>query len=1084
MKQFYFFAFLLVWMVRPVGGVAQTLADADRLLAEADSLQMFENCEGFMPKIEQSISIYEKVLEKDTFRLSNKLDSISVRVSYCNNKEAFRISDWALELRIKKFGLQSSSVAESYFNRHQLFSFNKDSINTVNTLLNSFKIFSIDSTNTCQMLKVLNTLGDMYDWYGDQAKTKYYYLKSLSLAKNEPCSEEAFERIIFFYEKIGNIDSATYYEEMKMEKLGVFSYDLLEKYIKIRNFEKFKNYSDKLLSSPVADTLRIYNYIIGGYEDIDDYEKAVEYLYLKLAFLKKRNNFNDLEREEYIDTYKVIGSAFLQKGDYMTAIEYYRFALTYVNDTDKILKTQILTSLGLAYSTIGNHNKAIEVIKQAYELMKNEFMPDLINANQLALANAYMENHQYANAIETCKKILEIKVPYFGKEYIESTCTLILGRTYILNKNYKEAYEILNESLYLPKNNDFIPHIYNELSFFYWSTKNYEKGIEMSNISIKHFKKSANNSGEDLNYIMALSLLQANKIGLYLKTSNINYLYESDDISSKIIPVVDTTINKLMFSDNKLSYSKMIWNLYENDLETKYELFNTTNNYKYLNHFFLIIEKCKTLGLREVFNSLRAKKIANAPIFLIEKAQRLVKEITLYDKRAFEIAKAGSSFQNDLQVVENKIFLLKRQLEELNNQIAIEYPNYHRLRYSMETVNLEYIQDTLLREANKSLISYFIGDSSIFIFAVKNGKDKILLKEIKKDFPLEEWVKQMQYGIYGFYGSENRLDTLRDNTYNSYVEAASKLYQKLIAPIDTFLTRNIIIIPDGVLGYIPFDALLASAPKNGNKREGGYWSNCDYWGNYKIISYAYSATSLKEMIDKQYETPPQYKGVLAFAPFYDGALIASPEGTTMDIADEEIDSLKSLDYSGIEVDSIIKIVGGKYYLSRYANRAILDSLGSKYPIIHLSTHAKADDRVGDYAYFALKSTKDTTKFEKIYAKDIYNMTFNADLVTLSACETSRGELKRGEGIISMGRAFAYAGAKSIVPSLWVVNDKRSEELMTAFYTNLMRGMRKDDALSTAKKDFIKNHKNDGFAHPYFWSAFIPIGDMKPIIFKP
>ena len=118
-------------------------------------------------------------------------------------------------------------------------------------------------------------------------------------------------------------------------------------------------------------------------------------------------------------------------------------------------------------------------------------------------------------------------------------------------------------------------------------------------------------------------------------------------------------------------------------------------------------------------------------------------------------------------------------------------------------------------------------------------------------------------------------------------------------------------------------------------------------------------------------------------------------------------------------------------------------------------------------------------FDKFYAKDIYNLSLNADLVTLSACETGIGELKRGEGIISLARAFAYAGAKSIVTTLWSVNDVRTSELMEHFYKNLYKGMDKDAALWQAKKDFLKAHKGMS-AHPYYWAGFIPIGDMSPI----
>ena len=92
------------------------------------------------------------------------------------------------------------------------------------------------------------------------------------------------------------------------------------------------------------------------------------------------------------------------------------------------------------------------------------------------------------------------------------------------------------------------------------------------------------------------------------------------------------------------------------------------------------------------------------------------------------------------------------------------------------------------------------------------------------------------------------------------------------------------------------------------------------------------------------------------------------------------------------------------------------------------------------------------------------------MVVLSACETGIGKLQRGEGIISLARAFAYAGAKSIVTSLWSVNDQKTKDLMLLFYKNLRKGKSKSEALREAKLSFIAKNDNPN-AHPFFWAGF-------------
>ena len=102
---------------------------------------------------------------------------------------------------------------------------------------------------------------------------------------------------------------------------------------------------------------------------------------------------------------------------------------------------------------------------------------------------------------------------------------------------------------------------------------------------------------------------------------------------------------------------------------------------------------------------------------------------------------------------------------------------------------------------------------------------------------------------------------------------------------------------------------------------------------------------------------------------------------------------------------------------------------------------------------------------------------NADLVTLSACRTGLGQLLRGEGMIGLTRSFLYAGAESVVVSLWNVNDIATASLMKAFYKNLQRGLAKDDALRQAKLELLKGQQ-PAWRHPYYWAAFVLVGDSQ------
>jgi CHAT domain-containing protein len=102
---------------------------------------------------------------------------------------------------------------------------------------------------------------------------------------------------------------------------------------------------------------------------------------------------------------------------------------------------------------------------------------------------------------------------------------------------------------------------------------------------------------------------------------------------------------------------------------------------------------------------------------------------------------------------------------------------------------------------------------------------------------------------------------------------------------------------------------------------------------------------------------------------------------------------------------------------------------------------------------------------------------DADLVTLSACETALGQEMGGEGLVGLARAFQYAGARSVLASLWGVGDDSTAELMKRFYGHLQAGKAKDEALRAAQIDLLRGAA-PGVAHPFHWAPFVLIGDWR------
>ena len=141
-------------------------------------------------------------------------------------------------------------------------------------------------------------------------------------------------------------------------------------------------------------------------------------------------------------------------------------------------------------------------------------------------------------------------------------------------------------------------------------------------------------------------------------------------------------------------------------------------------------------------------------------------------------------------------------------------------------------------------------------------------------------------------------------------------------------------------------------------------------------------------------------------------------------------------------------------------------------------HALANDVYPDYSLLAFSKDTNIQEAPYLYAYELYNMQLNADLVVLSACETSSGHLQRSEGIMSLARAFKYAGCPNIVTTLWPVNETSTKEIMQFFYKNLKSGMTKSKALKKAKIEFLG--KGGDQSKPGFWAPFILVGNDIPI----
>jgi CHAT domain-containing protein len=1080
--------------------VAYTLADtvlAKRLFSESESLEEDSNFDSAFSKADSALIIYEQILGKETKEAANVLE---LKGSILANKNKIDIAiaehQKAMDIRIKVLGDKSTKVARSsdYIARcyEQKGDFKK-AIEYFQKALDT-KLQTLDTIHKSIGFSYFS-LSSAYESQGEYDKALESCKKSISiflktLPKNDP-------DLVAFYNNLGII----YFRKAEFEK-SLESYNIV-----VNLCHSIGNEMDNRLAIAYTNICEVYT--IKG-DNIKGLEFAEKSLNIKLKL------FGEIHPSSAI-SFSNIANIYTLNSDYGKALKYYQKALAIrmqVLDSNHPDIGNNISDIANILSERGEYNKSIEYNEKALAMLIKKLGKDhpnvAVTLNNLALCYNYVG--KYDKGIEYAQKSYEIKLEKFGANNpVLATSLVTIGNSYELKKDYAKAIEYFQKALNieenkLDSNNIQIGKTLQNLGTVHVNMQDYEKALYYFEKATKIFQKGSDyfftltmiaevyvkqkkyKKAEDLLHNTLLSCenennifnLNINLIDINNSVAKLEFLQyqqsQNKNLLEQSIKSFNNAINGITYQTSNGSKTELLnqkFSIFESAIKTGLILYNIDKNSSSLKNSFNYNEQIKASSLQAQLKESDALNYANIPDSLIKDEYNSRVSIAFNEKQKQAKRNAGKSeTDSTVLAISSKLFDLKQEYETLKQTLEKNYPDYYRLKYDLKTVSVDDVQKKML-SPQQTLLSYFVGDSSIFAFVVK--LDTYAVFTIKKDFPLEIYIKQLREGLYGYQTAAVKTEKLYEAKADSFAQAAFMLHQKLIRPLSILLTKEVILVPDGVLGYIPFDVLLSEKPKDATK-----FNSHHYFGKDHIISYNYSATLWHEMQNKKHKTEPT-KNFVGYAPYYNGDTTVLSQIFANDLTMRK--GLDSLKYSGEEVFKAQKLMGGESILDKKATKKTFEETASNYRIIHLATHGKANDKAGDYCFLAFTEQKDSIDNELLYVRDIYNLSLNADLVVLSACETGIGELKRGEGIVSLARAFAYSGAKSMVTSLWSVNDKSTMQIMENFYRNLRKGQTKNYALWKAKQDYWEKAKGE-FAHPFYWSSFIPIGDMKPVKMLP
>jgi len=423
---------------------------------------------------------------------------------------------------------------------------------------------------------------------------------------------------------------------------------------------------------------------------------------------------------------------------------------------------------------------------------------------------------------------------------------------------------------------------------------------------------------------------------------------------------------------------------------------------------------------------------------------------------------------DSVRVLKGEIRDRERRRDELEERMRLENPRFAALDTG-KPAGLEQVRSTLLSSGNDVLLEYSLGDSASYLWVVT--QEGLSLLELPPRPEVEAATGALRAAL-------RNPDPSGDE---ALVASSSALGEMILAPVLGKLKKadTIYVVPDGTLHFVPFEVLLDTAPpvpapEASPEERARFLRDLPYALGDKQVVYGPSATTLALLVEGREERREQ-EPVMEFLGVGDPAFTPSDRA-----ADEPLrgGDLAPLPYTRDEVETIAAefpsgsatvLVGEAASEATIGQPGYLDS----YRVIHFATHGLVDERHPERSSLALAFPRDPSEDGYLQASEIYRLHLNADLVVLSACETALGRMVRGEGVLGLPRAFLYAGASSVVVSLWSVSDRSTSELMRAFYEEMVgEGMGAGRALARAKESL---RSTGTFAHPFYWAPFVLIG---------
>lgn len=835
-----------------------------------------------------------------------------------------------------------------------------------------------------------------------------------------------------------------------------------------KNYRSSKNRNTLIQAGLFADSLLQYNYtllndtgLLSKYLDVlfyravnlNDLNYFVTSASLFTKYISIQNKSGAQIQKKIAYAQKSLGNIYSRFGDYKKAELLLQQSLNYYNtikDTVEISSCTI--NLSIPLKELRQYKEASEKLRQLLSLPTAAAKRKAYACTELADIEVRRQNIAAAALqIQQAQQLLAHIPNDNSITSIYADLFNIEGDIEMANKHPQQAFVYYQQSLDSAKKSSAQHVRSREIGKIYIAMGKALEQLNLSDSALSYYTKALY-TVTDVDTLNKFSLPQTKDI--YAENTIAEALYARADCIIKTnmqdTPALQNAVrcyqlafaterkllNAFSYDESRLYMVEQTRQQTEKAIAVCYLLYKKTNDVHWANTAFLFAEHNKAFVLEESIRRNTAAALFLQDDSSYKKMQELQSTLALAE---IELGKQHFSANPDSTLLQSLTASQQKAEEELlavENNIRVKNPQYTDWLNEETTLTAEEIINKTIVN-NTGMVEYFNGDSSLYAFSTVKNKPLAFYK-------LADSIKDITTDFLHFFSTQNLIL----NNPAQYATVAHTLYRSLLGPCLPADCSSLLIIPDGFINYIPFDALLTTRTSSTNI------VSFPFLITQQEIFYAFSCKTL--IAQSQIKNSNEVNSLVAFAPVFAG----------------KERGLASLAHSNEELDAIKQwYPNGKFFSGNSATVKQFDENCSKPAIIHLATHASP----GNDTLPARIELYDSA----MYTNSIYAKKIPAQLVVLSGCETGTGLLNKSEGLMSLARGFSYAGTKNVIASLWQTEDNSSATIFKNFYRNLS-STHFSSALRHAKLDFMKSGAVTS-ASPYYWSGYIYIGSPEEMI---